>query len=155
VDEQVRDLDRVLHELVVRLRTVREPTGVPEVDDVLVGQQVDERARDRQAAQAGVEDADGTIVVGLHARASPTPSSAGGTASSTSSAYASASRNRWYSTWAYSSTSCGGSRTATRPSTRGAGARQSTPTDRPTTRCSAARVATSSRAASSTVARGA
>ena len=44
--------------LVARLRPVREPAGVAEVDDVLVGQQVDERAQHREATEAGVEDAD-------------------------------------------------------------------------------------------------
>ena len=44
-----------------RQRAVRAVGGVADVDDVLVGQQVDDGARDGQAADAGVEDADGSL----------------------------------------------------------------------------------------------
>ena len=56
--EHVGDLERVLQHLVARLRPVREPAGVAEVDDALVGQQVDERAEHGEPAEPGVEHAD-------------------------------------------------------------------------------------------------
>src|SRR5215217_2245867 len=40
-------------------RTIRTVGGVADVDDVLVGQLVDDRAGDGQPADSGVEDADG------------------------------------------------------------------------------------------------
>ena len=85
IDEQLADLQRVLQDLVARLRPVREPAGVAEVHDGLVREQVDERAQHRQTAEAGVEHADRTRVHGhgalpaaarasRSATAAPTPS---------------------------------------------------------------------------------
>lgn len=55
--------------------TVGAVGGVPDVDDVLVGQQVDDRARDRQAADSGIEDPDGRGGVGTQ---NPTPDDGSG-----------------------------------------------------------------------------
>ena len=40
-------------------RTVGTVAGIPDVDDVLVGQLVDDRPRDGESADAGIEDPDG------------------------------------------------------------------------------------------------
>ena len=100
VEQTVGDLERVLAHLVGRLRSVREPAGVTEVDDVLVGKQVDERPHDGETAEAAVEHSDRTPVA-RHRRqryrcgcaelaearcnrshiAAPIPSPGGGTAS--------------------------------------------------------------------------
>ena len=99
VDEEVGDLERVLHDLVARLRTVREPAGVAEVHDRLVGQQVDERPQHGEPAEARVEHADGPVgsaraaLTAVHGRGRRAgrrprrrcPPAVGGTASSTSS----------------------------------------------------------------------
>jgi hypothetical protein len=42
-------------------RTVRAVGGVADIDDVLVGQQIDDRAGDGEPADAGIEDADRSI----------------------------------------------------------------------------------------------
>ena len=62
VDEQVRDLERVLQDLVGRLRPVREPAGVAEVERRLVREEIDERAQHREPTEPGVEDSDRPLV---------------------------------------------------------------------------------------------
>ena len=62
VDQVVADGQRVRADLGNGERTVGAVGGVADVDDVLVGQLVDDRARDRQSADAGVEDPDGRRV---------------------------------------------------------------------------------------------
>ena len=60
LEQHVGDLERVFQHLVARLGAVGEPAGVAEVDDALVGQQVDERAQHREPSEPGVEHADRT-----------------------------------------------------------------------------------------------
>ena len=61
VEQHVGDLERVGEHLLGRLRPVREAPGVAEVDDALVGQQVDHRAQDGEPTEPGVEHADGLV----------------------------------------------------------------------------------------------
>ena len=65
----VLDPDQVLGDLPaeppnLRGRTgpVRIASGVADVDDLLIAQQVDECARDREAAKSAIENADGSVV---------------------------------------------------------------------------------------------
>ena len=60
-DEVVETLEGVLAHLADRLGPVRLACGVTEVDQRLVRQLVDHRPRDRESAEARVEDADGRI----------------------------------------------------------------------------------------------
>ena len=62
VDEHLGDLAGVGAHVVERLRPVRVPRGVPEIDDVLVGEEIDERAGDGEPAEAAVEDAYRSVV---------------------------------------------------------------------------------------------
>ena len=62
VEQAIRDLERVLAHLFGGLRAVREAPGVAEVHDVLVGEQIDQRPHDGQAAEAAVEHTDRTPV---------------------------------------------------------------------------------------------
>ena len=59
LDQIVADGQRVRADLGDGQRSVRAVAGVADVHDVLVGQLVDDRARDRQSPDAGVEDSDG------------------------------------------------------------------------------------------------
>ena len=61
-DEDIGDLAGILQDFVGRLWPVREAAGVTEVHDVFGGQQIEQRAHDREAAQPTVEDADRTFV---------------------------------------------------------------------------------------------
>ena len=61
VDEVVEALEGVLAHLADRLGAVGLAGGVADVEDRLVRQLVDHGAGDREAAEAGVEDADGGI----------------------------------------------------------------------------------------------
>ena len=54
--EEIADLERVPANFVRRLRTVREATGITEVEHRFVGQQVDQRPEHREPAEPGVED---------------------------------------------------------------------------------------------------
>ena len=74
VHQVVADGQRVRADLGDGQRTVRSVGGVADVDDVLVGQLVDDRARDRQPADAGVEDADRREAIAHEVRA---PAAAG------------------------------------------------------------------------------
>src|SRR3954468_16497571 len=76
------DLQREALELVGLAHAVRKPPGVPEVDEVLVGQRDQQLVQDRQPADARVEDADRALARrrwgraargGLWARARPAP----------------------------------------------------------------------------------
>ena len=62
VDEHLGDLAGVGAHVVQRLWAVRVPSSVPEIDDVLVGEEVDEGAGDGEPAEAAVEDAYRPIV---------------------------------------------------------------------------------------------
>jgi hypothetical protein len=62
VDEHLGDLAGVGAHVVQRLRPVRVPRGVPEIDDVLVGEEVDQGAGDGQPAEAAVEDAYRSVI---------------------------------------------------------------------------------------------
>ena len=64
VDQLPRDLAGELAHLVERPRAVRIPAGIAEVDEVLVGQQVDEGTRHRETAESTVEHPDGAVVHG-------------------------------------------------------------------------------------------
>ena len=58
LDEVVTDRQGVSADLGDRQRTVRTVAGVTDVDDVLVGQLVDDRPRDREPPDTGVENPD-------------------------------------------------------------------------------------------------
>ena len=63
-DEQLGDLLRELTHVVKRTGPVGVATGVTEVHEVFVGQEVDEGASDGESPEAAVEHADGTVVHG-------------------------------------------------------------------------------------------
>ncbi len=67
VDQGAPDLEREVAHLGLRARPVRVPTGVADVHEVLVGEQVDEGSSDREAAEPAVEHPD-RAVVGHRAR---------------------------------------------------------------------------------------
>ena len=103
LQQHIGDLERVLQHFLARFGPVGEAAGVAEVHDALVGQQVDQRAQDRQTAEPRVEHADGTpghqvpwpaARRSRSATAAPIPTSAGTTASTVSRSAASAAR-RW------------------------------------------------------------
>ena len=69
LDEVVQAFERVLADLADRLGPVGLARGVSEIQDRLVRQLVEHRARDGQAAEAGVEDADGSVCHALQRKA--------------------------------------------------------------------------------------
>ena len=62
--EQLGDLEGVLEDLFPGLRPVREAAGVTEVDEVLVGQEVDQGPDDGEPAEPAVEHPDRPAVHG-------------------------------------------------------------------------------------------
>src|ERR1700693_1843419 len=63
LEQQVDDLERILQDLVRGLGSIREPSGVAEVDDIGGGNEIEERSHDREAAEPAVEYADRPVVV--------------------------------------------------------------------------------------------
>ncbi|SKU80739.1 Uncharacterised protein [Mycobacteroides abscessus subsp. abscessus] len=57
-------------------RTVRPIAGIADIQDVLVGQLIDDGARHRQTTDAGIENSDGCIAHGVNLGGTPGPRAA-------------------------------------------------------------------------------